>query len=143
MVRDRYERLVALVNEVAWAENQALVGRRVELMVAEGEGRKDAATHRLSGRGPDNRLVHFTPPARREPSRSAPATWSPPRSPTPPRTTWSPTVPPPTYAAPAPATRGRPGRGARAGAVARGAGVVLGMPTVGVPSPLPQAPACG
>ena len=28
-------------------------------MVAEGEGRKDAATHRLSGRGPDNRLVHF------------------------------------------------------------------------------------
>ena len=37
----------------------ALVGRTVELMVAEGEGRKDAATHRLSGRGPDNRLVHF------------------------------------------------------------------------------------
>ena len=30
-------------------------------MVAEGEGRKDAATHRLSGRGPDNRLVHFAP----------------------------------------------------------------------------------
>ena len=30
-------------------------------MVAEGEGRKDAATHRLSGRGPDNRLVHFDP----------------------------------------------------------------------------------
>jgi tRNA-2-methylthio-N6-dimethylallyladenosine synthase len=27
--------------------------------VSEGEGRKDAATHRLSGRGPDNRLVHF------------------------------------------------------------------------------------
>jgi tRNA-2-methylthio-N6-dimethylallyladenosine synthase len=30
-------------------------------MVAEGEGRKDQQTHRLSGRGPDNRLVHFTP----------------------------------------------------------------------------------
>ena len=28
-------------------------------MVSEGEGRKDAATHRLSGRAPDNRLVHF------------------------------------------------------------------------------------
>jgi tRNA-2-methylthio-N6-dimethylallyladenosine synthase len=28
-------------------------------MVAEGEGRKDAATHRLSGRARDNRLVHF------------------------------------------------------------------------------------
>jgi tRNA-2-methylthio-N6-dimethylallyladenosine synthase len=28
-------------------------------MVAEGEGRKDAATHRLTGRARDNRLVHF------------------------------------------------------------------------------------
>ena len=59
VVKDRYERLVALVNEIAWEENKALVGRTVELMVAEGEGRKDAATHRLSGRAPDNRLVHF------------------------------------------------------------------------------------
>lgn len=59
VVRHRYERLAELVNEVAWSENKALVGRRVDLMVAEGEGRKDAATHRLSGRGPDNRLVHF------------------------------------------------------------------------------------
>ncbi len=61
VVRDRYERLVELVNDVAWDENKRLVGRTVELMVAEGEGRKDAATHRLSGRGPDNRLVHFDP----------------------------------------------------------------------------------
>ena len=51
---------VELVNDIAWSENKRLVGRRVELMVSEGEGRKDAATHRLSGRGPDNRLVHFT-----------------------------------------------------------------------------------
>ena len=29
--------------------------------MAEGEGRKDAATHRISGRARDNRLVHFTP----------------------------------------------------------------------------------
>jgi tRNA-2-methylthio-N6-dimethylallyladenosine synthase len=61
VVRHRYERLVALVNDIAWDENKRLVGRTVELMVAEGEGRKDAATHRLSGRGPDNRLVHFSP----------------------------------------------------------------------------------
>src|SRR5688572_9462523 len=61
VVRHRYERLVALVNDIAWDENQRLVGSTVELMVAEGEGRKDAATHRLSGRGPDNRLVHFDP----------------------------------------------------------------------------------
>ena len=32
-----------------------------EVLVAEGEGRKDAATHRMSGRARDNRLVHFTP----------------------------------------------------------------------------------
>jgi tRNA-2-methylthio-N6-dimethylallyladenosine synthase len=59
VVRDRYQRLVEVVDDVAWAENLAQVGRRVELMVAEGEGRKDAATHRLSGRARDNRLVHF------------------------------------------------------------------------------------
>ena len=29
-------------------------------MVAEGEGRKDEQTHRLTGRARDNRLVHFT-----------------------------------------------------------------------------------
>jgi tRNA-2-methylthio-N6-dimethylallyladenosine synthase len=61
VVRHRYERLVALVNDIAWDENKQLVGRTVELMVAEGEGRKDTATHRISGRGPDNRLVHFDP----------------------------------------------------------------------------------
>jgi tRNA-2-methylthio-N6-dimethylallyladenosine synthase len=61
VVKDRYRRLSALVEEIAWAENQSRLGQRVELLVAEGEGRKDAATHRLSGRGPDNRLVHFNP----------------------------------------------------------------------------------
>jgi tRNA-2-methylthio-N6-dimethylallyladenosine synthase len=60
VVQDRYERLVALVDEIAWEENKALVGRTVELMVAEGEGRKDEQTHRRSGRAPDNRLVHFS-----------------------------------------------------------------------------------
>src|SRR4051812_41917033 len=61
VVQERYERLAALVEDVAWSENKKLVGRTVELLVAEGEGRKDAATHRLSGRARDNRLVHFTP----------------------------------------------------------------------------------
>ncbi len=60
VVQDRYERLVALADEVAWTENKALEGRCLELLVAEGEGRKDLATHRLSGRARDNRLVHFT-----------------------------------------------------------------------------------
>ncbi len=61
VVKDRYQRLVALVEEISWEENKARVGKTVELMVSEGEGRKDGATARLSGRGPDNRLVHFTP----------------------------------------------------------------------------------
>ena len=61
-MKDRYQRLVAVADDVAWAENKTQVGRRLDVMVAEGEGRKDAATHRLSGRAPDNRLVHFTAP---------------------------------------------------------------------------------
>ena len=61
VVRQRYQALQALAEQVAWDENKRLIGRRVELLVAEGEGRKDGATSRLSGRAPDNRLVHFTP----------------------------------------------------------------------------------
>ena len=61
VVAERYVRLAKVVDEIAWDENTRLVGRTVELLVAEGEGRKDDATARLSGRAPDNRLVHFTP----------------------------------------------------------------------------------
>jgi tRNA-2-methylthio-N6-dimethylallyladenosine synthase len=61
VVQDRYDRLVALVEEVATAENARFDGTTVEVLVAEGEGRKDAATHRMSGRARDNRLVHFAP----------------------------------------------------------------------------------
>jgi tRNA-2-methylthio-N6-dimethylallyladenosine synthase len=61
VVAERYGRLTALVAEIAGAENEALVGREVEVLVAEGEGRKDSATHRASGRARDNRLVHFAP----------------------------------------------------------------------------------
>lgn len=62
VVQERYERLLALVNQVAWEQNQTQIGRQVEVLVANGEGRKDAATHRLSGRARDNRLVHFDIP---------------------------------------------------------------------------------
>jgi len=57
-VAERYQRLVDLVEEVAWAENRRLAGTAVEVLVAEGEGRKDEATGRMSGRARDNRLVH-------------------------------------------------------------------------------------
>ena len=51
VVQERYERLVALVDEIAWAENRRWSAATVEVLVAEGEGRKDAATHRLSRSG--------------------------------------------------------------------------------------------
>jgi tRNA-2-methylthio-N6-dimethylallyladenosine synthase len=59
VVQERYLRLVALQEDISWQENRGLVGSEVELLVAEGEGRKDGATHRMSGRARDNRLVHF------------------------------------------------------------------------------------
>jgi len=59
VVQERYGRLVALVEETALAENRRQVGRRLDVLVAEGEGHKDATTARRSGRAPDNRLVHF------------------------------------------------------------------------------------
>src|SRR5947209_13786174 len=59
VVQERYGRLVALQEEISWAENRALVGRTVELLVAAGEGSKDAQRGRLSGRARDGRLVHF------------------------------------------------------------------------------------
>jgi tRNA-2-methylthio-N6-dimethylallyladenosine synthase len=63
VVQERYERLVALIEEIATEENEKPDGATVEVLVAEGEGRKDAATHRMSGRARDNRLVHFAPSA--------------------------------------------------------------------------------
>jgi tRNA-2-methylthio-N6-dimethylallyladenosine synthase len=63
IVQERYERLVALQDRISWEENQKVIGREVELLVANNEGRKDAGTHRLSGRAHDSRLVHFDVPA--------------------------------------------------------------------------------
>ena len=140
VVKDRYLRLVEVVDEVAWTEAKALVGRTVELMVSEGEGRKDAATHRLSGRAPDNRLVHFA------------ADFS---------SVFEDSVRPGdmvgveiTYAAPHHLVADGPIRSVRrtragdawqrrTSAPAAPRGVRLGMPSVGVPAPPPPAPACG
>ncbi|MGY2873777.1 tRNA-2-methylthio-N6-dimethylallyladenosine synthase [Marmoricola sp. URHA0025 HA25] len=137
VVRERYERLVELVNEIAWAENQALEGRTVELMVAEGEGRKDASTHRLSGRARDNRLVHFSPvgadglPLEVRPGDMVQVTIT--------------RGAPHHLVADGPVVSVRRTRAGDAWArrtAEQPAGVVLGLPTVGVPQPLPDAPAC-
>jgi tRNA-2-methylthio-N6-dimethylallyladenosine synthase len=75
VVQERYERLIALQEQISWEENRAYEGRDVEVLVSEGEGRKDAATHRLSGRARDNRLVHFALPLAA--ASATPATSSP------------------------------------------------------------------
>jgi tRNA A37 methylthiotransferase MiaB len=62
VVQERYMRLMALVDEISWDASRALVGQTLEVLTSVGEGRKDEATHRLSGRAPDNRLVHFVAP---------------------------------------------------------------------------------
>lgn len=61
VVQDRFERLVALQDEIMLEDNRALVGSEVELLVQAGGGRKNAKTNRLSGRARDGRLVHFDP----------------------------------------------------------------------------------
>ncbi|MFC8532303.1 tRNA (N6-isopentenyl adenosine(37)-C2)-methylthiotransferase MiaB [Nocardia sp. NPDC057227] len=61
VVQARYERLIALQEEMSLAGNRALVGAEVELLVAAGAGKKNAATARMSGRARDGRLVHFRP----------------------------------------------------------------------------------
>ncbi|MGW3490035.1 tRNA (N6-isopentenyl adenosine(37)-C2)-methylthiotransferase MiaB [Streptomyces sp. NPDC001054] len=132
VVQKRYERLVALQEEISWEENKKQVGRTLEVMVAEGEGRKDGATQRLSGRAPDNRLVHFTKP--QEPVRPGDVV----------------TVDI-TYAAPHHLLAEGTPRGVRrtragdawekrtTAETAKPAGVMLGLPTIGAPAPQPAA----
>ena len=136
VVQERYERLVERVNEITWEENKRLVGRTVDLLVSEGEGRKDAATRRLTGRARDNRLVHFdastleTAPrpgdvVEVEVTRAAPhhlVSDAPVRS--------------------VRRTRSGDAWEARTSAPAS-TGTMLGLPTVGVPAPLPAVTGCG
>jgi tRNA-2-methylthio-N6-dimethylallyladenosine synthase len=63
VVQERYERLIAVQQRITLEENQKQLGRSLEVLVSTGEGKKDASTHRLTGRAEDNRLVHFEVPA--------------------------------------------------------------------------------
>ena len=136
VVSERYQRLVALQDDIAWAENKAQVGRTVDVLVAEGEGRKDDATARLSGRSRDNRLVHFMVPAGAERPRPGDVV----------------TVEV-TYAAPHhlvadgavfEVRRTRAGDLAAARDGSKAPGVLLGMPTLGAPTEnVPPVNVCG
>ena len=59
---ERYQRLVRLQERICAEDNAALAGTEVEILVSEGDGRKDGTTHRMSGRARDNRLVHVALP---------------------------------------------------------------------------------
>jgi tRNA-2-methylthio-N6-dimethylallyladenosine synthase len=131
VVQERYDRLTALVEEISWAENRKLEGRTVEVLVAVGEGRKDGATGRLSGRARDGRLVHFTGADGVRPGDVVETVV--------------------TYGAPhhlvadgaiTAHRRTRAGDAWAAGRTPRTPGVLLGMPSVGTP-PVPAGPSCG
>ncbi len=55
---ERYQRLIALQERINAEDNAKLVGSEVEVLISEGDGRKDGATRRMTGRAKDNRLVH-------------------------------------------------------------------------------------
>ncbi|MEC4765380.1 tRNA (N6-isopentenyl adenosine(37)-C2)-methylthiotransferase MiaB [Mycobacterium sherrisii] len=59
VVQERYERLIEVQEQISLEGNRELIGQTVELLVATGEGRKDARTARMTGRARDGRLVHF------------------------------------------------------------------------------------
>jgi tRNA-2-methylthio-N6-dimethylallyladenosine synthase len=61
VVQERYQRLIDLQEAISVDGNRALIGTAVEVLVTAGEGRKDAATARMTGRARDGRLVHFSP----------------------------------------------------------------------------------
>jgi tRNA-2-methylthio-N6-dimethylallyladenosine synthase len=58
VVQERYDRLIEVQDQVSWDGARQLIGREVEVLVSVGEGRKDSATGRVSGRARDGRLVH-------------------------------------------------------------------------------------
>ncbi|SCX59890.1 tRNA-i(6)A37 thiotransferase enzyme MiaB [Klenkia marina] len=132
VVQERYLRLTALQEEISWAENRALVGTRVELLVAAGEGSKDADRGRMSGRARDGRLVHFgsVPGVRPGDVVETVVTEAKPHF----------------LIADAGLLshrRTRAGDAAESGVRPTTPGVSLGMPGIGRPAPLPAATACG
>jgi tRNA-2-methylthio-N6-dimethylallyladenosine synthase len=76
VVQERYERLLEVVNELAWEENKAQIGKRVEVLIGNSEGRKDDRTNRLTGRARDSRLVHIDWPENLTAPRPGDLVWA-------------------------------------------------------------------
>jgi tRNA-2-methylthio-N6-dimethylallyladenosine synthase len=124
---------MATLEEITWAENKKLIGTVPEVLVAVGEGRKDGATGRMSGRARDGRLVHFLADSATVRPGDIVRTEI-------------------TYAAPhhlnadGPVIehrRTRAGDVHAAGLVTRTSGVMLGLPTLGTPPVVADSNACG
>ncbi len=137
VVQERYERLIEVLDEVGTAQAQLQLGRTVELLVADHEGKKDGATRRMTGRARDNRLVHFVPgdhPVRPGDVVEVAITHAAPHH---------------LVSDDAPISYRRTAAGdaweSRQGRTEVGTpgAVTLGMPSLGAPAPLPPAPACG
>ncbi|GAA1732670.1 tRNA (N6-isopentenyl adenosine(37)-C2)-methylthiotransferase MiaB [Isoptericola hypogeus] len=79
VVQERFERLLGLQERISAEESARQVGRTLEVLVAEGAGRKDGARHRISGRARDNRLVHVALPAGDSAPTGAPESLADPR----------------------------------------------------------------
>ena len=62
VVQDRFERLVALQERITEENLKTFEGRDVEVMVTGASGKKDAATHRVTGREKTGVLVHVGVP---------------------------------------------------------------------------------
>ncbi|MGY0232416.1 tRNA (N6-isopentenyl adenosine(37)-C2)-methylthiotransferase MiaB [Longispora urticae] len=131
VVQDRYNRLIAELDQIMWDENKLQVGRTVEVLVAVGEGRKDGETGRQSGRARDGRLVHFRSAEGVRPGDIVETVV--------------------TYAAPHHLNadgellshrRTKAGDAWEAGRAVKTAGTMLGLPSVGVPAPLPVVNGC-
>jgi tRNA-2-methylthio-N6-dimethylallyladenosine synthase len=132
VVQERYERLVALQDRLTYEGMLGQVGRTVEVLLSEGEGRKDGPD-RMTGRARDNRLVHLPRVQGARPGDVA---------------TVEVTGAAPHHlraeSTPLSVRRTRAGDAWQAGRTPRtGGATLLGLPRVGAPAPLPAAPACG
>jgi tRNA-2-methylthio-N6-dimethylallyladenosine synthase len=130
VVAERYQRLVALQDQITYDGMLAQVGTTVEVLLSQGEGRKDGPD-RMTGRARDNRLVHLTRAPACRPGDVV---------------TVAVTGAAPHYllAEGALLSHRRTGAGDawEAGRAPRTPGITLGMPTVGVPAPLPETSGC-
>ncbi|HUR15224.1 MAG TPA: tRNA (N6-isopentenyl adenosine(37)-C2)-methylthiotransferase MiaB [Mycobacteriales bacterium] len=131
VVAERYQRLVALQDQITYDGMLAQVGRTVEVLLSRGEGRKDGAA-RMTGRARDNRLVHLSRDAACRPGDVVEVAVT--------------GAAPHYLLADGPLLNHRrtaAGDASEAGRALRTPGTDLGMPSVGRPAPMTAVPVCG